>query len=311
MKRQGFRSAITTATALALATILVQPAAAALRRPIDEHRPADAQGQVELVVVAGHVDVIGWDKSEIAVTGTLGENVDKVDINTAGTRTTIRVAQKEHEGAHWGWGDKSGDAEIVVHVPRGNSLKASLVSADLSVSEVQGNQEVQSVSGDLQIAASRDVRIGSVSGDVHLTAGNESKLLEVGTVSGDVHMTGGGGDVTINTVSGDGMVSVGTASRLHVKTVSGDFRISAGLTTDGRFEGEAVSGDLWIEFTNGLPPAEFDVQSFSGDISTCFGQKPVTERYGPGSRLAYKEGAGSARVKVDTKSGDVSICTKR
>ena len=311
MKRQGFRTAITAATALALATILVQPAAAALRRPIDEHRPGDAQGQVELIVVAGHVDVIGWDKSEIAVTGTLGENVDKVDINTAGTRTTIRVAQKAHEGAHWGWGDKSGDAEIVVHVPRGNSLKASLVSADLSVSEVQGNQEVQSVSGDLQIAASRDVRIGSVSGDVHLTAGNESKLLEVGTVSGDVHMTGGGGDVTINTVSGDGMVSVGTASRLHVKTVSGDFRISAGLTADGRFEGEAVSGDFWIEFTNGMPPAEFDVQSFSGDISTCFGQKPVKEHYGPGSRLAYKEGAGSARVKVDTKSGDVSLCTKR
>lgn len=311
MKRLGIRSVLPAAAALTLATFLAQPAAASLRRPIDEHRPADAQGQVELVVVSGHIDVVGWDKAEIAVTGTLGEHVDKVDINTAGARTTIRVVLKEHEGVHLDWGNKSGDAELIVHVPRGNSLKVSLVSADLGVSEVQGNQEVQSVSGDLNIAASREVRIGTVSGDVHLTAGSDSKLLDVGTVSGDVHMTGGGGDVTINTVSGDGMVSIGTASRLHVKTVSGDFRISTGLTADGRFDAEAISGDFGIEFTSGVPPAEFDVQSYSGDISTCFGQKPVKERYGPGSRLAYKEGAGTARVKVDTKSGEVSICTKR
>ena len=103
---------------------------------------------------------------------------------------------------------------------------------------------------------------------------------------------------------------MGTVSRLHAKSVSGDYRITAALSADGRFEAEAVSGDIGITFSGGVPPADFDVQSFSGDLTTCFGQKPVREHYGPGSRLSYKEGAGTARVKVDTKSGDVSICSK-
>ncbi len=311
MNRLGLRSVIPAATALALATAFALPAGASARRAIDEHRAVDAQGQVEIVVVSGTVHVVGWDKPEIAVSGNVGEYVDKIDINTAGVRTTIRVVLKEHDGVHWDWGGRSADADLTVHVPRADSLTASLVSADFNVADLQGNQEVHSISGDLRIAASREVRVGTVSGDVHLTAGNDTKLLEVATVSGDVSVSGGGGDVSVTTVSGDGTVSVGTVSKLHVKTVSGDFRVASALTADGRLDAEAVSGDLTIEFVGAVPPAEFDVQSFSGDLSSCFGQKPVRERYGPGSRLAYKEGAGTARVKVDTKSGDVTICTKR
>ena len=297
--------------AIAVGLLLSLPVgAAAARRPVDEHRAIDAQGQVEIVVVSGEVEVLGWDKAELSVSGTIGQNVEKLEITAVGNRTTVRVVQKQSHVTLWDWGGNSGDAQIVVHVPRASSLSTTLVSTDLKVADVLGNQEIQSVSGDLHIAASREVRIKTVSGDVHLTAGNESKLIEIGTVIGDVEISGGGGDVTVNTVSGDCVVSVGTVSRLRTQSVSGDFRLTAALAADGRLEAEAVSGDVGITFTGAVPPAEFDVQSFSGDLTTCFGQKPVREQYGPGSRLSYKEGAGTARVKVDTKSGDVSICSK-
>jgi len=298
------------ALAIGLALTLTAGAAIAARRAVDEHRAVDAEGQIEINVVSGVVHVTGWEKAELGVTGSIGDNVEKLEITTAGNRTTLRVVQHENHIAHWDWGGKSGDAELVVHVPRANSLSATLVSTDLYVADVQGNQEIHSVSGDLRIAASREVRLGTVSGDVHLTAGNDTKLIEVGTVSGDIQIAGGGGDVSLNTVSGDSVVSVGTVSRLRAKSVSGDFNLTAGLSADGRFEAEAVSGDVQITFNGSVPPAEFDVQSFSGDVTTCFGQKPVQEHYGPGSRLSYKEGAGTARVKVDTKSGDVSLCSK-
>jgi hypothetical protein len=58
------------------------------------------------------------------------------------------------------------------------------------------------------------------------------------------------------------------------------------------------------------PAAEFDVQSFSGDIRNCFGPKPMESRYGPGSRLEFKNGEGHAHVRVNTKSGDVRLCAK-
>jgi hypothetical protein len=36
----------------------------------------------------------------------------------------------------------------------------------------------------------------------------------------------------------------------------------------------------------------------------------MQSRYGPGSRLEFKNGDGHAHVRVNTKSGDVRLCVK-
>ncbi len=77
----------------------------------------------------------------------------------------------------------------------------------------------------------------------------------------------------------------------------------------GRIESESVSGDVTLKFA-AMPAAEFDVQTFSGDIKNCFGPKPMESRYGPGSRLQFMNGEGHAHVRINTKSGDVRLCVK-
>jgi hypothetical protein len=47
----------------------------------------------------------------------------------------------------------------------------------------------------------------------------------------------------------------------------------------------------------------------SGNISNCFGPKPKEAQYGPGSRLVFRSGEGNAHVQIETKSGNVSLCT--
>jgi DUF4097 and DUF4098 domain-containing protein YvlB len=293
-----------------LATLAWPGTAGAATRTVDEHRPAEAAGQVEIQNVAGRVEVVGWDKPEVAVTGTLGGDVERLDIASAGSRTTVHVAMHESHGLVFGWHD-GGETKLVVHVPTRSSLTATLVSADLSVTGVAGKQELHTVSGDVTTSAQHEVRVQTVSGDVHLTAGPESRLVEISTVSGDLNVSGGAGELTVQTVSGDGALTVGMLTRGHLKTVSGDFSITADLAADGRFEAESVSGDFRINFAGPLPPAAFDVQTFSGDLTTCFGRKAAHEGYGPGSRLSFQEGAGSARVRIDTKSGDVTLCSKK
>jgi DUF4097 and DUF4098 domain-containing protein YvlB len=290
-------------------TCLAVPAWAA-GRAIDQQVTADPQGQVEIINVTGQVTVIGWDKPEIEVSGTLGADVEKVDIASTGTHTTVRVVVKESEH-HWGLSMRdAGEAELTVYVPRGSSLDASLVNSGISVRDLQGDQELQTVSGDVRTSAARAVRVHTVSGDAHVTAGPESALLEVSSVSGDLEVTGGHGDITVSTVSGTARLALGNAAHVRVKSVSGDYELHTGLTPDGVLEAQSVSGDVSIEFTHGLPPADFELHSFSGDVKTCFGQKSEHERYGPGSKLQYREGAGSAHVHVDTNSGDVSVCTR-
>src|ERR1700734_430080 len=143
---------------------------------------------------------------------------------------------------------------------------------------------------------------------MRLTA-RAAKFIEVRITSGDIRLTGGGGEVDITTVSGGGTIELADVTRGRFKSVSGDLTVALSLPPDGRIDGESVSGNVNLKF-GAAPNAEFDVQSVSGDIRNCFGPKPMDSRYGPGSRLQFKNGEGRAHVRVNTKSGDVELCTK-
>jgi hypothetical protein len=272
-------------------------------KPIEERRAADPEGEVEIFNLSGMVEVAGWDRSEVEVSGTTGENVERVEVTGAGSRTSIHVLSTS---AHrWG---SDGEAHLLVHVPAKSAVTATLVSADFKIMGVSGNLKLQAVSGNLSGTAGGDVSATTVSGDVRLTV-RAAKAIQIKTISGDIQLTGGGGDVDITTVSGSATVELMDVSRGRFKSVSGDMTAALGLTPEAQIEGESVSGDVTLNFA-APPAAEFDVQSFSGDIKTCFGPKPVESRYGPGSRLQFSNGEGRARVQINTKNGDVRLCVK-
>lgn len=302
LKSRAVRASVALATVAALPAV----AFAAQPRTVDQKLAADPQGSVEITNVAGKVEVQGWDRNEIAVTGTLGKAVERLDFTSAGGRAEVRVVLPKSNM----YGDE-GSAYLVIKVPAKSAVAANVVSADLAAHGIVGRQQLQSVSGNVDADASRETRVRTVSGDVRLATKNEAGTLEIRTVSGDVTASGGAaGEVDVTSVSGDAKLTLGTLSRAKFKTVSGDLTVDAGLANDGRFEAESVSGDVAIGFSGKAPPAEFDVETLSGDIRNCFGPKPVEPKYGPGSRLNYREGAGTAQVRVDTKSGDVRICTR-
>jgi hypothetical protein len=287
----------------ALAALIVPWSLVQAGKTIQEHRAADPQGEVEIVNVAGSVEVDAWDRSEVEVGGTAGDNVERVDVSSAGNRTLIHVVSRS--GHMWGSG---GEAHLLVHVPAKSAVTASLVSADFKVTGILGDLKVQSVSGNLKGDAGGNVRATTVSGDVRLTA-HGAKMIEVKTISGDIQLMGGGGEADITTVSGSAIIELADVTRGRFKSVSGDMTAELALAPDGQLESESVSGDVSLKFA-AAPAAEFDVQSFSGDIRNCFGPKPTESRYGPGSRLEFKNGDGRARVRVNTKSGDVRLCAK-
>jgi Putative adhesin len=291
---------------IALASLLLLAAPWSLvhaGRTISERRPAEPLGSVEIVNVAGSVAVEGWDRPEVEVTGTAGDQVDRVEVTGSGGMTSIHVV--ERGGMNMG-GD--GSANLLIRVPARSRVSATVVSANLKVTGLQGDLKLQSVSGDLSGEAGGDVRASTVSGTVRLTA-RAAKMTEIKTISGDVTLNGGGGELEVTTVSGDVHLQLATLTRVRLKSISGDLSASLALANDGQLEGESVSGTVTLDFA-GAPAADFDVQSISGDIENCFGPKPVEPRHGAGSRLTFKNGDGSAHVRVSTKSGDVKMCDK-
>jgi DUF4097 and DUF4098 domain-containing protein YvlB len=290
-------------TLCALTALVVPWSLVEAGKAIQERRAADPQGEIEIVNVSGTVEVHGWDRSEVEVGGTAGDNVVRVDVTSAGSHTVIHVVSRS---AHT-WGSDA-EAHLVVRVPAKSSITATLVSADFKVAGVLGDLKLQSVSGSVSGDVGGNVRATTVSGDVRLTA-HAAKAVEVKTISGDIQLMGGGGEVDVSTVSGSATIELADVTRGRFKSVSGDMTADLALAPDGQIESESVSGDISLKFA-AVPAAEFDVQSFSGDIRNCFGPKPMQSRYGPGSRLEFKNGEGHGQVRVNTKSGDVKLCVK-
>jgi hypothetical protein len=289
--------------ACALAVLVAPWSLAQAATSVDEHRQASPQGMVDIDNVAGSIDIQGWDKPEVAVTGTIGKDVDHVDITNGADRISIRVVLiRDH---HWGSGRDS-SANLVVRVPTGSSVGATLVSSDLKVSALHGDFKAQTVSGNISGEVGGDVRASAVSGDIHLVAG-AAKSIEAKSISGDVVLTGGNADTEVTTVSGNAKLDLGTVPRARLRTVSGDFRANLAAAPGISVEAESISGNVELEFAS-APAADYDIQTLSGDITNCFGPKPVRPQYGPGNRLMFKTGDG--RVRITTKSGDVRLCAK-
>jgi Putative adhesin len=286
-------------------TALVLPWLAHAATAVDEHRPANPQGAVEIDNVAGSIELQGWDKSEVAVTGTVGKDVERVDVTSDGNRTSVRVVLPQ--GHHWG--SQDGSARLSIHVPTGSSISASMVSSDLKISAIRGGLELRTVSGNIRGEGGGDVHANSVSGDIHFDV-QSAKLIEVKTISGDIVLTGKTAEIEATTVSGTAHLTLGTVSRARFKTISGNITAALAAAPDAQMEGESVSGDIKLEFAS-TPEADFDIQTISGDIDNCFGPKPNESRHGPGARLSFKTGNSGARVHISTRSGDVRLCVKK
>lgn len=271
---------------------------------ISERKPADATGQVEVSNTAGSVTVTGWNRNEVEVTGELGDGSERLEFTTAGKLTRVKVVIPKKS-----FNVESSD--LVIKVPVASGLFVNTVSADVRVSGIQGQQRLQTVSADIATeAAAEDVECKSVSGDVTVNGSGRRGLLNITTVSGDASAAKIAGEVNGSTVSGNFNLGLGETMRSRLRSTSGDVAMTGRLLPDTRIDVESISGDVRLDLA-GPADVEFDVSSFNGEIRNCMGPKPVrTDEYAPGRELRFREGQGSARVRVKTLNGDINVCRK-
>ena len=291
-------------TLFAAAALLAASPAIHAGTPISERAAADPAGSVEVSNVAGTVRVTGWDRNEVEVTGELGDGAEKLEFAVADKVTRIKVILPRKAS-------NVEDTNLVIRVPAASRLSVNTVSADIEVQGLLGAQRLQSVSADiLTAAAGEDVECKSVSGDVAVNGSFKKGLLTITTVSGDTTALRVAGEVNANTVSGDVTLGLGETNRSRVRSTSGDLTLAALLAADGRLDAESISGDVRLELV-GAVNAEFDLSSFNGEIRNCFGPKAVsTSEYAPGKELRFREGQGTALVRIKTMNGDIDVCRK-
>ena len=272
--------------------------------PVDRNIAAEPGGEVVISNVSGRVDVRGWDRNEVRVTGSLDEGVDRLDLESSSGRTTIKVVLPRGNS-------HDGDADLTIQVPKGSSVEVGAVSADISSHGVFGTQRLKSVSGEITAdVAGDDSEVRSVSGNVTVRGSGKPINLRMSSVSGSLKLSDGAGKLDLVTVSGDARAQMDEASEIRGRTTSGDLELRAKLTKDGRVDVEAVSGHLRLRLPS--PSAlSTEIESFSGDITGCLATNvEKVSKYGPGVRLNIRNGEDGPRARAKTLSGDIEICDK-
>ena len=290
-----------------LVLLAVAPAWAAT--PVNQTRTLAADGLVSVDNLKGRIIVRTWAQPQVRITGSLGNGVEKLEVDGSTQSLRIKVKYPEHDGGwlNWGKGGRSEPSVLEVTIPQHASLNVDSVSADVDVQQMAGRKlVVNDVRGEISVSASSpgEASMDSVSGDVSLriTSGH----VEVNSVSGDIHLQGGlRGSVKLESVSGDVTLLAGALQELRVQTVSGDADLQAGLIGNGSIKAETVSGDVRLAMPRSSD-ARVHAETFSGNISSAAG-KVAKKEYGPGKSLDARLGQGQGDIHLETFSGDIDL----
>lgn len=285
----------------ALGFLLASPASA---RDINETLDADPKGSVEIYNTAGSVTIEGWSRKAVEVTGTLGNEVEEFIFERDGDDIIVKVKPKR--GTSGGRGYVS---DIVVRVPQGSSIDVATVSADIDVKGVHGEQELQSVSGEVDAEVHAvALEVETVSGDIDVQGNNKDSETELATVSGDISAKQLSGEVDMESVNGDLTLVGGSFTEANFETVNGRIEYEANLRKGGELDIETVNGRVDVNFV-GSVSADFEIETFNGRIKNCFGPKAEkVSKYAPGWELSFTEGNGDGSVSISTLNGGVNLC---
>jgi len=292
----------------AIAMLAIAPAFAGT--PINETRPLAPDGQVHIENVKGKIIVRTWANPQVKITGELGKGVEKLDVSGDSRALDIRVRYPNSRGGWNLWGRDDNRTEpttLEITLPQRASVDVEAVSADVDVQQVAGRKlDVSAVSGNVIVTASSpgEASFENVSGDTTLRI--TTPKVEAQSVSGDLRISGGlTGDVQLETVSGNLELGAKDLDRLEVNTVSGDAILRAGLRAGGTVKAETLSGELQLKMPRAVG-AKLHVETFSGDIASPSG-KVDREEHGPGAKLDTTLGDGRGRIELQSFSGDVQI----
>jgi len=284
---------------LALIAGLSSPAWAA--KPIDQTHPLDPRGSVGIENVKGRIEVRVWDKAEVHIGGSLGDGVERFEVDGDRDRLDIEVKYPNNSR-------NSEPTTLLLKVPTLASLDIDGVAVDIDVVGTAGaTLDIDSVSGSVVVVgAPGQADIENVSGDVHATINTDN--ISVQSVSGDIVLRGRlKGEVDAESVSGNLEIdSRGERLRnVSASSVSGDMTIRGALADGGKIGTESVSGDIQVIMPKSLS-ARVTGESFSGDLSAP-GANINRAKYGPGADFEQRYGNGSGEIHLETFSGSAEL----
>ena len=253
-------------------------------------------GVVELSLHSGEIVVTAWDRQEVQIRARSDRG--DLDLNATGSRISLDME-------HAGYG---GEARFEVRVPAGTRVMARAMSGDIDIRGARGEVEAHSVSGDVTVEDVTALVAESVSGSVRVL--RVAGRVTASSVSGDVELTDVGGDVRIESTSGEIFLSNVRARVVRAESVSGNIEFSGTIDRAGTYDFTSHSGNITLALPADVG-AQVGVETFSGEIESDFPivMRPTAEddRRRRQRRFEFTLGSGGARITVGSFSGNIDL----
>jgi hypothetical protein len=234
---------------------------------------------------------------EVVAVGRRGQDaIDEIEVTMEERlgRYVVKVEQKDR--FRWGpiqitWG---GDFECRITCPPGSDLELSGGSTDVRAEGELGDVSIRTASGDTKLeSVLRELQVKTASGDIDVaTVATQASLVTVSgdvmlgrseasvtarSVSGDILIGSSAGILGISTTSGDVDVKAVSGGDVRVQTVSGEVRLGIARGTRTWIDAVSVSGRLESELgldeqepdseAGSDPVVPLNVKTVSGDVS--------------------------------------------
>ncbi|WP_394222423.1 DUF4097 domain-containing protein [Alteromonas gracilis] len=316
-----------TAKVLLPAVLLTMTTAAFAGEKVDKTIDTSSSPKIDIEHIDGNADIRVWDKSQVRVTGELGDQTEEFIFERRGDVVVIHVEVKRQSKS---WYQKSRDGDdLVIYVPAESDLHYTAVNADIVAQGITKAVDVEVVNGDVTLKdVGERVEVESVNGDIMLE--NVRGRLEAETVNGEIEashegdtpvsfasvngklsITSNSPDVSVETVNGRIDVALQAVDALQINTVNGRTYARLGLNKNGSVKANSVGGAMEFVFQDGVS-AQFDIETHAGGniVNNVSDEKAQKPKYGPGRWLRFIHNGGAANVDISTVHGRIEIDQK-
>ncbi len=289
-------------------------------------------GKVEIRNISGDVEVKTWDRDEVKIDAiktsrassmeTAKENAAKVKIEVTRENGVLKIGTIYPKPSIKNL-NVSVDYKVII--PSQATINAKSVSGDVSLEKIGGKATADTTSGNVTVmGAENGANAETVSGDVDVAdvqngvycktaSGNiDAKDItgnaDLACVSGDVTAENIRGSVEADTVSGSvRLMGISDADVVKGKTMSGNTIYHGDISSTGRYDLEAHSGNVEITIPSG---SAFDLtaSTFSGTIKTEF-EIMMSGKLSK-KKISGSVNGGGADMKLKTFSGNIILKKK-
>ncbi len=237
-----------TTTLLLALSLTAAVASAKVSDKFTQTYPLDANGSLHLENVNGSVEIVAWDKPEVALeaekVARSQEGLDRMHLKIEVTARHLHI-KTEYEKKWKFWDNMNAQVHYKLKVPAGIALdRIEVVNADIHVTGVQGAVRLESVNGSIEAAG--------------LTGPGKFETVN-GSVRAEYAALPASGDISLETVNGTCKIIVPAkaAFDLDADTVNGRVSCDLPITLEksGRHEvrGSVNGGGvrLKLESVNG------------------------------------------------------------